>query len=177
MARLCPYPMKARSFLITAGLLLAGVAGLAAAPKSAAPDNVTVTFQDSDKYTDASENQSTDTSPYYLGLLKDCLQTTAAPLLTPGHRLAITVLDVDLAGDTRLNPLHQIRVMTATTLPRVHLKFQLLDADGKVLREGDRQLSDLNYQDNLRLPGADEPLYYDKLLLSTWVRNEFRPKS
>jgi hypothetical protein len=170
--------MKTHATLaLVAGLLLAGLPRLAAAPKSAAPDNVAVTFQDSDKYTDAWENQSTDTSPYYLDLLKTCLQTTAAPLLAPGQKLAITVLDVDLAGDTRRDPLHQIRVMTATTPPHIHLKFQLLDADGKVLREGDRRLSDLNYQDNLRLPGDDEPLYYDKQLLSTWVRNEFRSKS
>lgn len=162
--------------------ILAGVlvtAGFAAQPGSAVktPDNVTVIFQDADKFTDVLENNSNTTSTYYLDQLRDVLIKTAAPLLAPGQKLAITVTDIDLAGETRFNQPSQIRVIKDVYVPRAELKFQLLGADGKVVKEGTRKLSDLNYQTRLRGIGSDQPLYYDKLLLKEWVQSEFKPKS
>jgi hypothetical protein len=62
-------------------------------------------------------------------------------------------------------------------MPRVQLKFQLLAADGKVVKEGTRHLSDPSYLYQIRLPGSQDPLYYDKALLKEWVRSEFRDKA
>jgi len=169
--------MKTRYLLsLLAGLALtAGFAPqLVAVAK--APENVTVIFQEPENFTDVRENQSENTSAYYLGVLKNCMQETAAPLIPAGQKLAITVLDVDLAGETRNGRPDNVRVMTATTLPRIHLKFQLLGTDGKVMREGERKLTDLNYQNQIRRPGSEEPLYYDKELLRQWLRSEFKPK-
>ena len=140
-------------------------------------DNVTITFQDPDNFTDVRENGRNDTSTYYLDELRHCLQQTAAPLLAPGQKLAITVTDIDLAGETRFNQPHQIRVMKDIYAPRVHLKFQLLGADGKVMKEGERKLQDLDYLMQAGRPGASEPLYYDKLLLRQWLQHELKPAS
>jgi hypothetical protein len=170
--------MKTRILLpFVAGLAL--TAGLAprvlANPKTA--DNVAVTFQDPDNFSDVRESHSQSNSTYYLDQLKECLQQTAARLVPAGQKLTITVIDVDLAGETRFNIPDHIRIMTATTPPRVELKFQLVDAGGKVVREGERRLINLSYQNDLRRAGADEELYYDKQLLKDWVRDEFRAKS
>lgn len=173
--------MKTRHILpFLAGLALAAgsATSTAAASKAAAPDNVTVTFQDPDNFTDVHENQSLETSTYYLDELRGCLQQTASPLLAAGQKLVITVTDVDLAGDNNFSSPDHIRIMKEIYAPRVHLKFQLLDADGKVLKEGERKLIDQFYLQQIKMPGGNQdPLYYDKALLKQWVRNEFRTKS
>jgi hypothetical protein len=169
--------MKTRYLLpLLAGLALTAgfVPSLAAAAQP--PENVTVTFQEPDKFTDVRENQSETTSTYYLDVLQGFLQETASSLIPADQKLTVTVLDIDLAGETRNGHPSNVRVMTATTLPRIHLKFQVLDADGKVLQEGERKLTDLNYQNQIRRPGSDEPLFYDKELLRQWLRSEFKAK-
>jgi len=172
--------MKTRQILpLLAGLVLTAGFALPAVAASAAktPENVTVTFQDPDSFTDVLENGSNTTSTYYLDQLRECIQQAASPLLASGQKLAVTVTDIDLAGETRFNQPHQIRIMKDIYTPKTHLKFQLLDAEGKVLKEGERRLTDMNYLMQIRRPGQEEPLYYDKELLRQWVKSEFKTKS
>ena len=171
--------MKTRHLIpLLAGLALAaGSASPVAAAPAKIPENVTVVIQEPDRFTDVRENQSEFVSEYFLGELRAYIQQTASPRLPAGQKLTVTLLDVDLAGETRFNSPDHIRVMSATTMPRIHLKFQVVGTDGKVVKEGERKLTDLDYQNQLRLPGYDEPLYYDKLLLKRWVQDEFRAKA
>jgi len=172
--------MKTRDLLFfAAGMALAAgfAAPVSASPKPAAPDNVTVTFQDSDNFTDVRESQSNLTSTYYLDELRTCLQQEAAPRLGAGQKLVITVTDIDLAGDTNFSSPDHIRIMKDIYAPRVHLKFQLLDADGKMLKEGERKLIDQYYLQKIRMPAdSQDPLYFDKAMLKEWVRDEFKPR-
>lgn len=137
---------------------------------------VVVNFQNPDKFTDVRERHSNETSIALLEELRQYVQHTAGPLLPSGSKLTVTFMDVDLAGDIRPDK-DDIRVMTGTTLPRAHLKFRLVDAKGKVRKEGDRKLSDLNYQNSGTLVGRDDPLYYDKQLLKDWISKEFKGNS
>jgi hypothetical protein len=169
--------MKTNQLLpFVAGLALTAgfVPQLVAAAK--APDNVTVTFQDPDNFTDVRENGSSITSTYYLDVLRTCLQQTASPLLAAGQKLVITVTDIDLAGENLFNQPHQIRVLKDIYAPRVKLKFQLIAADGTVVKEGERKLQDLDYLMQAGRPGSQETLYYDKQLLKQWLEKEFRAK-
>lgn len=161
--------------------LLVGIALLAACttptPAAKAPDNVTVQFQDPDKFTDVRENNSTITSTYYLGVLKDYLARTASPLLGAGQKLTVTFTDIDLAGENLFNQPNMVRVVKDIYSPKAKLKFQLLAADGSVIKEGERQLIDLNFMMQSTRIGSNEPLYYDKQMLKQWVQTEFAPKS
>jgi hypothetical protein len=169
--------MKTRYLLsLLAGVALTTGCAIAAVAAPKSTDNVTVTFLDPDKFTDVLENGSSLTSTYYLEELRDCLQKAAAPLLAEGQKLAVTVTDVDLAGETRFNQPQQIRIMKDIYMPRAELKFQLLGADGKVVAEGTRRLIDRNFMLQVRIPGSEEPLYYDKQMLKQWVRAEFKTK-
>ena len=169
--------MKTRYLLpILAGLALAAGSATPVLAAAKTPDNVTVTFEKPDDFTDVLENGSNLTSTYYLDQLRDCFLQTASPALAAGQKLAVTVTDIDLAGETRFNQPHQIRIMKDIYAPKIQLKFQLLGADGKVVKEGERRLIDLNYLTQLRLPGRDEPLYFDKQLIKQWVANEFKAK-
>lgn len=61
--------------------------------------------------------------------------------------------------------------------PRVVLNFRLLGSDGKVMKEGERKLVDQNYMMQVRRPGSDQPLYYDKQLLTSWLETEFKGRN
>ncbi len=140
-------------------------------------DNVTVKFEEPDRFTDVRENHSSSNSTDYLDALSNYLQETAAARLGAGQKLVITVTDIDLAGDNMLGSPDMIRVMKDIYSPKIKLKFQLLGADGKVVKEGERRLNDTNYLTQAGRPGSSEPLYYDKQLLKQWVQDEFGGKS
>ena len=139
-------------------------------------DNVTVNFQDPDNFTDVAEDFPSSASEYYLDELRDCVQKEAALRLPAGSKLTVTFTDIDLAGMIRPDR-NNLRFMTSTTIPRAQLKFQLIGADGQVLQEGERKLSDMNYQMSIGIMGRNEPLYYDKELLKDWIAKEFKRRS
>lgn len=166
--------MKTRHLLpLFAGLVLitGSVPRLAAADK--APDNVTLVYQDPDKFTDVLENGQNYTSTYFLDELSKFFLQTASPLLAAGQKLAITVLDVDLAGESRFNQPNQIRIMKEIYYPRMWLKFQLVGADGKVVQEGERHIQDRDFMMRAGLPRSEDPLYYDKQMIRDWLIKEF----
>lgn len=166
--------MKTSTTLLLVAALAAGsVYAADAAPKTS---NVTVTFHESDKFTDARSSFGSSTDEYYLTMLSDHLKKVAGKQLAAGQKLEITISDVDLAGDFLPgNPNTQdIRIIKEIYVPRVKLTFKLLDAEGKVVKEGERKLSDLNYTNNIGLIDRDQPLFYDKALLTDWVKKEFK---
>jgi hypothetical protein len=166
--------MKTYPQLLLIAALIAGSVYAADADKSAS--NVTVTFNESEKFTDARSSFGGSTDEGYLAELSKHLQRTAAKHLAAGQKLEITINDIDLAGDFlpgRPNT-QDVRVIKEIYIPRVKLSFKLIDADGKVIKEGDRKLSDLNFMMNANIIGRNESLFHDKALLSDWINKEFR---
>jgi hypothetical protein len=108
----------------------------------------------------------------YLDTLKAYIEKRAAAMLPPGQRLEIVVTDVDRAGSYlpsagRPDP---VRIVKDSYPPRINLHFRLLDADGKVVREGDRRLVGLGfmYDSPARLSDSD-PLRHEKRLIDRWL--------
>ena len=64
-----------------------------------------------------------------------------------------------------------VRIVRDIYPPRIDLRFKLLDADGKLLREGSRQLRDATFMMRPDLYPND-PLRYEKTLLDDWLRAE-----
>lgn len=159
--------------LLVAATLLAGQVLLAAESKS---DAVTVSFHESDKFTDACSRWGGETDQDYLDLLSTHLQKSAPRLLAAGQKLEVTFTDIDLAGDFIPGNVRSqdIRVIKDIYIPRQKLIFRLVGADGQVVKEGERRLSDMNFMNNLRLAGRGEPLFYDKALLTDWLEKELK---
>ena len=67
-----------------------------------------------------------------------------------------------------------VRLIKEIYRPRMTLTFKLVGADGKVIKEGARTLIDSYFMNNVNLINRDDPLYYDKEMLTTWVRDEFK---
>ncbi len=170
--------MKTHSCLLLAAVLIAaGCQSNLQKSSSTAQNNITVNFKDADKFTDARERFVGDTSQYYLDELAKHLKEVAAPHLAAGQKLTVTFTDIDLAGDFIPGGRpgqEDVRIIKSIYYPRMTLSFQLQDANGTVLKEGERHLTDMNFQMNLNLVGRNDPLYYDKPLLDRWVAQEFK---
>lgn len=160
-------------------LLLA--AALLAAPAFAADPKVEVTFTDPTKFRDL-RTSPVATERERLALaeaLRAHVIAKAPHYLPKDTRLAVTITDVDMAGEIRPvggSLAHgDIRIVKDIYPPRVDLEFRLLRADGSVEREGKRELRDLAFLMGTS-PGRSELLGYEKDLLDRWLEREFAPK-
>jgi len=94
---------------------------------------------------------------------------------TPEMQLSIKVTDVKLAGDFEPwlgVPFNQTRIIKSIYPPRIVLEFRLIDDNGRVIKEGKRELTDVDYQRrDSRL--REDSLRYEKELLGDWMREEF----
>lgn len=169
-------PMKTLRYSLAFVLGVAAITGLRAANPSA-DSRVTVEFSDPDKFTDAADGQrgSDYGRDKNLEELKDYIVQRATKMLPEGQKLAVTITDVDLAGEVepwRSPSAQDIRIIKDIYAPRIQLSFKLTDANGTVIKEGKRTLSDLSYTMKLRVDRSD-PRVYDKGLLDDWLRSEF----
>jgi hypothetical protein len=165
--------------LLVLGLGCASAAVAARTDKPVA--NVDVTFVSPEKFTDVKDTymESERGRDGLLDELKTHLVTQGARYLAPNQRLEIKVTEVDLAGDFepwRGINFQDVRIVKDIYPPRAKLKFRLVGADGKVISEGKRELSELGFMMSSPSPTSD-PLRYDKEMLSNWLRREFKRAS
>jgi hypothetical protein len=170
--------MKTKLLIVSVVSLMAVGAALAA--QSDAP--VRVTFVAPEKFTDVKDQWTSSDRGYrehVLDELKAQFEMLARTYITAGRHLEVNVTDVDLAGDFepgRGLDFDHIRILREVYPPRMKLEFRLVDADGKVVGEGKRQLQDLGYLMTPALPTTD-PLRYDKQMLRDWMHREFARRS
>ncbi|HKR75707.1 MAG TPA: DUF3016 domain-containing protein [Rhodanobacter sp.] len=167
--------MKCR---ITLHVLLTALAllGAPAMAADAAPTNVTVSYEHPEQFTEtrkvrALAPQLADDD--YLKVLKSYTENRAGKMLPPGEHLDIVVTDIDRAGNFepwRRGTLREVRIIKDVYPPRIDLRFRLLDANGKVIREGTRKLRDPSFMsDSINTSGSDS-LRYEKALIERWLR-------
>jgi len=97
--------------------------------------------------------------------------------LPPGQDLRIEVLDFDPAG--RLLPNRaagrDLRVLTGQAdWPRMKLRYTV-EQNGQVLKSGEAQLSDMNYQSGPHRYFDSEPLRYEKEMIDEWFEKAIAP--
>ena len=172
--------MKARhvSLAALALVLATAVSARAVEAKEKAPSPVEVSYVSSENFTDFKDSDlGNDRARQYLeDLFREHLQRVAKPYLAEGQKLEIRFTDIDLAGDFepwRGVNFHDIRIVKDLYPPRMKFEFKLTGADGKVVTEGKRELSDLAYMMNISIR-RDDPYQYDKALLDDWIRKEFK---
>ena len=173
--------MKTPLFALICGLALAGgglTRAMAYGPNDATV-RTTVMFFEPEKFTDVANRAFGDSDQERNETLSD-LRThfikQANRLLAPGQQLKITFTDIDLAGEFepwRGGALADVRIVKDIYPPTMKLAFQLKDADGNVLKQGDRTLRDMGFMMTLSIDRND-PLRFEKELFDNWVRDEFR---
>ena len=157
-------------------VLFGMAAALALHGATPASDRVEVNFSDPEKFTDAADGPrgSDRGREGNLDTLKQHLIERASRALPEGQRLAVTITDVDLAGEVepwRTGAAQDIRLIKDIYSPRISLDYRVTDASGAVVKEGSARLSDLSFNMKLHANRSD-PRVYEKDLIDDWVRAE-----
>lgn len=175
-------------------LLLLLVAALASATLVAQPRNVTapdaprslpdegpvsVQWADPSEFTDLkfSGNRWRAAQGNWVFQLAEHLRDSAARRLPEGHRLEVTITDLDRAG--RYEPwrgiqMQDVRIVRDHYPPSMKLEFRQVDADGQLVAEGSREVRDTGFMMGGHHPNRDN-LYYEKRMIDRWVRDELGP--
>jgi hypothetical protein len=154
-----------------AALAATGLLALAAGSASAA---VSVTYVQPEKFADMpfSPAEREDLLAQLTAHFKDLGKS-----LAPGQDLRIEVLDFDPAGrlipNTRFG--RDLRVLNGRAdWPRMHLRYAL-EQDGQVLKSGEAELADMNYQQSHSRYFDSEPLRYEKQMVDDWFTKTIGP--
>ncbi|WP_207479925.1 DUF3016 domain-containing protein [Arenibaculum pallidiluteum] len=154
--------------------LLAGVLAAArAAPSDAA---VSVVFEAPGTYADLDlDGTRTRTRrETTLEAIRRHLEQLGERHLAPGQALALTVLDIDLAGRIEWwRPFaDHVRVLQDATWPRMRLRYELR-RNGQVLAAAEETVSDPNYLMGVAALSRSDALRYEKAMLDEWFRRRF----
>ena len=141
---------------------------------------VNVTWDDPMTFSEIREsnNRWASTDGNWLEELAKFMRTRAQPYLAPGERLDLTIIDVKRAG--RFSPgrgpdLGEIRIVTERYPPRMTVHFRRYGANGAILAEGERKLTDQAFLLNASPINSTDPLRYEKRMVDTWLRRELGP--
>ena len=111
--------------------------------------------------------------------LAEYARKSATKQLAPGQKLEINITDIQRAG--RYEPwqapqLQDVRMIRDIYPPRIELSYTLYGADGQVLAQAERKLSDLGYLMGSQPLNQNDPLRYEKRVLDQWVRRDLAPQ-
>jgi DUF3016 family protein len=143
---------------------------------AAAAANVEIEFVKPESFSDAGRSYVPRERDDNLEMLKRHIVKQAASRLADDQTLAVRVTDVDLAGDFPRRGANDIRVVRDIYPPRIDLDFRLTGADGKVVKEGKRNLRDNAFMMSTTRYLNDE-LRFEKALIDDWLDDDFgRPR-
>lgn len=166
---------------VVAAVLLGAVvsAGCQHTDRSAASTpsgEVTVEFREMERFTDFDDGPTGygKTAGDYAAVIKRIVAEEARRRLPVGQELSVTFTNIDLAGDLLPSMkfgLTPVRVIEDHYPAHIDLSFTLTDANGAVLKHGERSLSDRGFEVRM-FPGPGSPLNYERELLRDWLRSE-----
>ena len=104
------------------------------------------------------------------------LQRRADERLPPGQTMDVTITDIQRAGgfEPWLGPNYShVRMMRDIYPPRMTLEMRITGADGQVLAEGERRLSDMNdLHSGPPALNSGDSLRHEKRMIDDWLRRE-----
>jgi len=161
-----------RSVLFSVALAASALLGSGVARAEVDKPAVEVSSPNEARFVDAGE------SPREIDLnvkvLTRHLQTLGKRWLPPGQHLSIEIVDLDLAGRVFPSARHQpLRVLNGgADWPRIEIRYVLSSPAGEIARGQDR-LSDMTYMVNSYAPMTEEPLGYERRMLTQWFHARF----
>jgi hypothetical protein len=137
--------------------------------------SLNMSFDEADSFTDFTFQSMSEerTASIFAKDVERALQSSVEKYLPEETALNIRFTDVDLAGDVqpwRNRNNADIRYVENIYPPRLKFTYQLLAADGSVLREGEENLSDLAFMMRAAFNIHRNNFYYETELLKDWLR-------
>ncbi|HZP58773.1 MAG TPA: DUF3016 domain-containing protein [Opitutaceae bacterium] len=171
--------MKTLHLLLAFATLTVAAVWLRADPAADKPAGlVDVTYVNPEKFTDVKDSDVPDdrVRDEYLKELKTHIETHAKEYIPAGWHLNLKITDVDMAGDFepwRGPQFLDMRIVKDVYPPRIKLEFALTDPAGKTVKEGQRNVTNLSFLNEINIYFPDDQLRYEKALLDYWFRQEF----
>lgn len=155
--------------------LLGSLTALFASGLAAESNRISLKFENIEDYRDFSvEGMSEErTLPIFTSEVQRELDQFAVRYIEEGLQLEITFTDIDMAGDIqpwRNRNNADIRYIETIYPPRLHIKYQLMDASGGVIQEGEEKLSDLSFNLKAGFNIHQSTFFYEVELLKNWIR-------
>jgi hypothetical protein len=97
-----------------------------------------------------------------------------AEKLPEGQVLKIKVTDVDLAGDTYIGGINQLRIIKDIYFPRINFSYELANADSDIVTSGEIVLKDMSFMMGSNLKYRNKSLGYEKAMLDDWFTETFK---
>lgn len=113
----------------------------------------------------------------WLRELAEHMREEAEEQLPSGHHLDLTIVDLQRAG--RYEPwqrmaMQDVRIVRDIYPPRMTVQFRHTDAEGNLIAEGERKLSDPAFLTGMSPINDTDTLRYEKRMVDSWLRREFR---
>jgi len=154
---------------------------LAASPVNLlAEASITATFEDVETFQDFeySGMNAVKTKSSFLRALDREGQRVAKRVLEDGQTLKLHFKDIDMAGDVqpwRNRDNADIRYIESVYPPRLEFDYQLLNADGKVIEEGEAKYTDLAFDFSAATKlNRDDPFFFEIQAIENWIRRKLK---
>lgn len=138
---------------------------------------VNVRWEDPSKFTELryTSNRWEASRGNWVQELAEYMRDRAQRQLPPGQRLDVDILDIRRAGS--FEPWHgpdlqYTRIIRDIYPPRMTLNVRLTDADGNVIAQGERRLSDSGFLMSDSSSLNSDPLRFEKRLIDRWISRE-----
>ena len=151
---------------------------------ASAAGSVKVEWQDPDSYTDIRPVNQTRSS-YKRFVFKELEEqlTELADDLPDGHTLAMTVTDLDLAGQVwpgnfvgfGQSAASDVRLIRSLYIPRMSFSYTLTDAGGNTVQSAEVKLKDMMFMDRAARGFRSDSLTYEKTMLRDWFNDTMGP--
>jgi hypothetical protein len=167
--------MKKLMLVIVSGMLMLGSSQLLAKAE------VEITWQNPEKFRDvkpANDSRKRFRERTFKKL--DEYLVELAETLPDGHKLLMTVDDLDLAGQVWPasfvglgNSGSDVRLIKSIDIPRMSFQYKLVAESGEVVQEAEVKLKDMSFQERHNPFFRSENLRYEKNMIRDWFNDEF----
>lgn len=166
--------------------LVPAVAASLLASHAYAAASVEVNWKDPESYTDvraSNESRSGFQKRTFAALEKTFVKLAEA--LPDGQKLAITVTNLDLAGEVwpssfvglGQSAASDVRLIKRIDIPRMKFSYTLTDANGAVLKSADVSIKDMSFMDTVNRHFNSDPYRYEKSMIEDWFDDELAPQT
>jgi hypothetical protein len=132
---------------------------------------VNVRYTDAQHFTDMGSSESERAQAQRQ--LTQHIEALAKQYMPAGQTLDIEITDVDLAGRQQVSFRRpQLRVVKSVDWPSINLRY-VLKAGEQILQQQEVRLSDMGFDQRLRIASANAPLHDERRMLEEWFRTAF----
>jgi hypothetical protein len=171
--------MKTKHFILAALFGLAAVSPALAQEAAATNSKVLVELDNPLKFTDVRDAYLPSDKGQIANaeMVRDYIVQKASEYVPDSYKLDVKITNIDMAGDFEpwgKADADDVRIIKDIYPPRIDLSFKLVDSAGNVVKEGTRELRDLNFLMKIDIRRSD-PLRHEKALIDDWIKKDFKP--